>query len=170
MLNTSTRSRLTAAFTTAYEAKENTGSHLHTVCEIAAKAGEMDKEDHDAIAESVAAARKWKDKTRDSRMSEVRVILRASAKLPDAITALAAKGQREWHVVMRAARKLAKGKSVKEAVAFALEGGGSGSSVPPSGRVASALKLWFGSTKGQKRADIIKAADLLGLSIKGINA
>jgi len=65
---------------------------------------------------------------------------------------------------MKLARRINAGDTIAQAVAFAMRKG-SGTVVPPSGRVASALKAW--ALQEPRKIDAIrKAAAILGLKLK----
>lgn len=166
-LSTTARSAIVSSFVDALAANESTGSLVTQVCDVSnkyLKGAEMGEEDRAAITNDIAKARGWKGPSLKSRVSEVNVVLKAYATLPEAIKAFAAKSPKcQWHDSMKLARRINKGDSVKQAVAFALKKG-SGASVPVSGRVASALKAWF-NEEPRKQEAILKAAELLGLKL-----
>ncbi len=173
ILSTSARSAVVASFVNAYATVENGGSLVTQLCETLsrhAKGETIPKADSDAIIASVSRERGWKGKTANSRESEVRIVIKSYANLGDAVVAIQKRMKScNWHRVMKAARKLAKGESVPKAVAFACTEGATGKGkANPSKAAAGALKRWFEHSRGDKRANIIKACQLLGLDISGV--
>lgn len=167
-LNSTARSAIVATFCSAMTAAENTGSHVTQVCETAQrflKGTEVSKDDQDAIIKDIGTARGWKGDTLRARGSEVRVILRAYAQLPEAVESYKAKAKGcTWHNAMKLARLINKHEKVSKAVALALEQK-TAAPVSPQGRVAGGLKAWYKQAKGDKRASILQAAALLGLKL-----
>jgi hypothetical protein len=168
-LNTTARSAIVATFAKAYDAAENSASHVHTVCETAQrylKGAEVSKEDADAIIKDVANARGWKGDSLRARGSEVRVVLRAYPQLPETIDAYKAKTKScTWHGALKLARLLNKCEgNVRKAVAQALETRNA-APVSPQGRAAGALKAWYKEARSDKKTAILKAAELLGLKL-----
>lgn len=167
-LSTTARSAIVSSYVKALDAHETSGSLVTQVCETAMrymKGEEIPEEDRKAIIADIASAKGWKGASAKSRMSECNVVLRAYAKLNDAAEAFRAKAKRmQWHDVMKLARRLNAGDSVQKAVSFAMRKG-SGTVVPPSGRVASALKAWA-KDEPRKIDSIRKAAAILGLKLK----
>ncbi len=155
------------AFVTAFETMETTGNMVTQVCDIARKAlkgEEMPSEARKLIAADIASARGWKDKTLTARTSEINVVLKAYNTLPEAVQGFRKRnGERcQWHDSMKLARRINAGDSPAQAVTAAFAKSEK-KAVNHAGRVAGALKAWYESAKGAKRADILKAANLLGL-------
>jgi hypothetical protein len=166
VLTTSARSQIVSAYVAGLNATENTGSLLHTVCEIGAKhlkGAAMSDDDIKHVSQGIANAKGWKGASLAARVSETRVILRSLHVLPDALDAFKDKAKQcTWHDGMKLARKLNAGKSVAQAVKLALEKGENNGT--PEGRVAGALKAWFKKSP-RKRAAILSAAATLGLKL-----
>lgn len=166
-LSTSARSAIVSSFVAALNTAENTGGLVHTVCGIVAKhtKGEpLSAEDAKAIVTDISRAKGWKGDTGANRESEVRVILKANATLPDAIDAFRAKAKGcTWHNSMALARAINKGSSIAQAVkqVFTKKEGATGT---PEGRTAGALKAWHKASP-RKRDAIMEAAKLLGLKL-----
>jgi hypothetical protein len=176
-LTTSARSAIALAYVNGLNATENTGSLLHTVCEVGAKylkGAKMADEDTQAISADVARAKGWKGDALASRISEVRIMLRSLHVLPDAIDAYRAKAKLcTWHDGMKMARKLAKGASVKDAVTQALTAKAPGAG-NPIGRLAGAFIACIPKVRGEKREALLDAARKLAsagvLKFTGQNA
>lgn len=171
LLSSTAISAIAASFVDALSTNESTGSLVTQVCDTARKylRGEPITDDNRAdIVTKIASARGWKKNVLKQRSSEVNVVLKAYDQLPEAIKLLATRnnGRAQWHDSMKLARRINAGDTVQKAVAFALKPGRSSQSTP-SGRVAGALKAWWNDAP-RKRAEIIKAAQLLGLTIKGV--
>lgn len=166
-LSTSARSAIVSAFVAALNTAENTGGLVHTVCEVVSKATKgntLSDEDSKAIVVDISRAKGWKGASALSRQSEVRIVLKASDKLPDAIEMYRSKAKGcTWHNSMKMARVLAKGKSVAQAVKAAFESNGKNPGTP-EGRTAGALKAWHKASP-RKRDVIVQAAKLLGLKL-----
>lgn len=172
-LNSSARNAIVAAFSQAMDGVENSGNLITQVCEVANKQtkGEaVSKDDADAIIESIADKRGWKDKTLTARSSEIRVVLKASPSLPETIKLMQSRAKRcDWHVAMKLARRINKGESCKDAVMGLLQDAeGASKKINPAGKAAGALSFWYKHAKGDKRAAIVKAAGILGLELRGI--
>src|SRR5690606_13447938 len=93
-LSTAARSAIVSSYVKALDAHETSGSLVAQVCETAMrymKGEEIPEEDRRAIVADIARAKKWTGKSAKSRMSECNVILRAYAKLGEAIEAFRAK-------------------------------------------------------------------------------
>lgn len=169
-LNSMARSAIVSSFVKSYDATENTGSHVHTVCDVARrflKGAEVSKDDADAIVKDVASARGWKGESLRARGSEVRVVLRAYPALPEAMESFKAKSKScTWHAGLKLARLLNKNEgNVRKAVSMALETRGQSAGSTPQGRTAGALKAWYKTAKSDKRGKILEAAGLLGLKL-----
>lgn len=173
MLSASARTAIVSTFVDALNASENTGSLVTQVCDTAnryTKGEKLSDDDTSSIVNAVAKERGWKGASAKSRMSEVRVVLRAASDLPEAIKGFTARARKcDWHTAMRLARAINRGDSVKAAIThtFAKKSGQSPKSTP-QGRTAAGLKAWYEAAKGDKRALIIKACTLLGLTIAGV--
>lgn len=167
-LSTSARSAIVSTFVTALTANESTGSLVTQVCDVARKylKGEpMLDEDRKSITDDIAKARGWKGDSVKARTSEVNVVLKAYASLPEAIEAFRTKSSKcQWHDGMKLARLINKGATVKDAVKEALVKKESAGSTA-SGRTAGALKAWYKEANGAKREAIIKAAELLNIKL-----
>ncbi len=125
----------------------------------------MADEDRDAIKDDIAKARGWKGDSIKARTSEVNVVLKAYASLPEAIEAFKAKSPKcQWHDSMKLARLINKGATIKDAVKQALTKK-EGASSTVSGRTAGALKAWYKEANASKREAIIKAAELLNIKL-----
>ncbi len=167
MLTTAARSAIVSCYVSALSTTENTGGLLTQVCEVVAKHSKgkpLSDGDSKAIVTDIASAKGWKGASAASRMSEVRIILKAADKLPDAIDAYRAKAKQcTWHDGMKMARGLAKGRSITQCVkaAFEKKDGNTGT---PEGRTAGALKAWWKASP-RKREAILAAASTLGLKL-----
>lgn len=172
VLNATARSAIVHSFVQSYDAAENTGSHVTHVCDTARrflKGDPVSKDDADAIIKDVANKRGWKGDTLRARSSEVRIVLRAYAKLPEAMESLKAKVKScTWHAGLKLARALngkAEGNIAKAVRMVAEAGANSGAKMHPTQRAAGALKAWYKVAKGEKRAVILQAAALMGLKL-----
>lgn len=170
-LSSTAISAIASSFVDALSTNESTGSLVTQVCDTARKylRGEPISDDNRAdIVTKIASARGWKKNVLKQRASEVNVVLKAYDELPEAIKLLSTKnnGRAQWHDSMKLARRINAGDSVQKAVAFALKKA-TNNTGNPAGRVAGALKAWWNDAP-RKRAEIIKAAQLLGLTIKGV--
>ena len=159
--------KLVTAFTGAFDSMESSGNLVTQVCDIASaalKGEEIPKEARSLIVSDIASNRGWKDKTLKSRSSECNVVLRAYVSLGEAVRVFTKRnnGKCQWHDSMKLARRLNAGDSVQQAVAAAFAKS-EAKTVNPAGRVAGALKAWYKAAKGDKRAKILKAAELLGI-------
>jgi hypothetical protein len=167
-LSTTARSAIVASYVDALSANESTGSLVTQVCDVArkyTKGADIAEEDRSAIVADISKARGWKGKSAKSRCSEVNVVLRAHASLPEAIEAYRAKAKSvQWHDSMKLARRINAGDSITQAVKAAFVSGGSGAKVSPSGRTAGALKAWY-KAEPRKREAILKAAELLNIKL-----
>ena len=166
-LSATARSAIVAAYIDALSANESTGSLVTQVCDVARKytKGEAFSDDaRTAIVADIAKARGWKGPSLKSRASEVNVVLKAHAQLPEAIDAFRTKAKRvQWHDSMKLARRLNAGDSIAAAVRAAFTKS-EGSKVSPSGRTAGALKAGY-KAEPRKRDAILKAAELLNLKL-----
>lgn len=168
-LNTQARSAIVASFCNALDTAENTGSLVTQVCETAHKylrGAEIEKDDSDSIVTDIAKARGWKDAALRSRASEVRVVLRAYNQLGEAIETYSKRANKcDWHTSMKLARRLNAGDSIKQAVLAAFTKASQSPKSTPQGRTAGALKAWYNAARGDKKAAILRAAELLGLRL-----
>lgn len=166
-LSATARSAIVAAYVEALSTNESTGSLVTQVCDVArkyTKGEDLSDADRSAIVMDIAKARGWKGKSIKARSSEVNVVLKAHAELPEAIDAYRAKAKRcQWHDSMKLARRLNAGDSIAQAVKAAFVSGGKPKGTP-SGRVAGALKAWH-KAEPRKRDAILQAAALLGLKL-----
>lgn len=159
------------AFVAALTSVEGSGNLVTHVCDVARKAlggEEIPKDARKLIVSDIADARGWKDKTLKARSSEVNVVLKAYATLSEAVRLFTKKngGKCQWHDSMKLARRINAGDSPVQAVTAAFAQGDS-KAVHPSKRVAGALKSWYKMAKGDKRAAILKACELLGIERVG---
>lgn len=167
-LTASVHNKIVNALSTTYASYETGGSLVTQVCDVAMsalKGEEISAQDRKLIVADVAAARNWKDRALRSRGSEVNVVLKAYATLGEAVRLFTKKnnGKCQWHDTMKMARRINAGDRVTEAVAAAFSTESKGKPGNPAGRVAGALKAWYKSAKGEKRAAILKACALLGI-------
>ena len=163
-----------AALANAYTSVEMSATHLETVCNVARSAygGEAIPEDaQKAIVERMAQERgdAWSEETATVRKSEARKVLQAYSTLPEAIATVREDGPCDWRGGIKLARLIVKHEGDTAAAVEAYKAEGGGKKVTPEQRAAGALKAWFAKAKGEKRANIIKACDLLGLKVKGVN-
>src|SRR5690606_32033765 len=100
-LSTTARSAIVSSYVKALNAHEPSGSLVTQVCETAMrymKGEEIPEDDRKAIVADIARAKGWKGKSAKSRISECNVILKAYAKLGEALEAFSAKAKRvQWH-------------------------------------------------------------------------
>lgn len=160
--------RIVSSLSTTYASYETGGSLVTHVCDVmmsALKGEEIPKDARKLIIADVASARGWKDKALRARSSEVNVVLKAYAKLGEAVKLFTKKngGRCQWHDTMKLARRINAGDSVSQAITAAFAKGEAKKSGNPAGRAAGALKAWYKVAKGEKRANILKACQLLGL-------
>lgn len=168
-LSSTARSAIVSTFVSAISSAENSGSLVTQVCDAAnkyARGEQIAESDISAIGSAVAKERGWKGRSLKSRLSEVRVVLRSYATLPEAIEAFIAKAKScDWHTSMKLARRLNKGDSVKQAVAAAFEKNGQSKKSTPQGRTAAGLKAWYKVARPDKQKLILQVADMLGLRL-----
>lgn len=171
-LSTTARSAIVSSYLEALSSAENTGALVTQVCDVANKytRGEaISDEDMTSIVGGIAKERGWKGPALKSRASEVRVVLRASNTLPEAIKAFRNRADKcDWHTSMKLARCINKGTGVQKAVSqvfAAAKSGGQSAKSNPAGRAAGALKAWWKAAKGEKKAAILRAAEILGLKL-----
>ena len=159
-LTSTARSAIVASYVEALSANESTGSLVTQVCDVARKylkGAEIAEDDRSAIVADISKARGWKGASAKSRTSEVNVVLRAYASLPEAIDAFRAKAKRvQWHDSMKLARRINAGDSITQAVKAAFTTGGA-SKGTPEGRAAGALSALYDHLTGAKRAALVKA-------------
>lgn len=167
-LTSTARSAIVSSFVDALSANESTGSLVTQVCDVARKylKGEaMADEDRTSIIADISKARGWKGASAKARHSEVNIVLKAYADLPEAIETLRTKAKRcQWHDSMKLARRINAGDTIAKAVAFATKAGSAGKVTSPSGRVAGALKAWF-KAEPRKQKAIMEAAALLNIKL-----
>lgn len=147
-------------------------------CKSLAKAGlpaEPTEADTIAIVNLVAESRGWtapKYARLKQSKSDARALIRAHAKLPEGIAALiAANYPDNYGNVVRLARALAKGATIKEAIKGFEPG--EGKSVDPQQRAAASLKSWYKSLrdgrKTEKRQELMnklaRFADEIGIEL-----
>jgi hypothetical protein len=170
-LSSTAISAIASSFVDALNTNESTGSLVTQVCDVARKylKGEaMTDDDRASIVTNIASAKGWKRNVLKQRSSEVNVVLKAYHALPEAIELLTKRndGRAQWHDSMKLARRINAGDSTQKAVAFAMRQKQPGQG-NPMGRLAGALKSAWEAVP-RKRADIVKAAQLLGVTLKGI--
>lgn len=163
------RDGIVVAFCDAYANAEDTGSRIGQVCALAHKAykgAEVPADDAQYISDSIARQRGWDGNTAKVRKSEVRRVLSVYNVLGEGITAVREKvGSCDWRAALRLATLLKKhGSKLKPALASFYEQG-EARKVSPQGRAAGALKGWYKVAKGDKRAVILKCAEMLGLKL-----
>lgn len=168
-LNASARNAIVASFCNALDTNESTGSLVTQVCDTAQrflKGEDINEGDRANIVADIAKARGWKGPSLRSRSSEVNVVLRSYAKLPEAVKLFSTKAKAvHWHDSMKIARRLNAGDSIAQAVKAAFATKGQSVKSTPQGRAAGALKAWFKVAKADKKDLIIQAATLLGLKL-----
>ena len=167
IINASTHNRIVTAFTSALASQETSGSLVTQVCDVAMTAlrgAEIPTAERKLIVSDIAEARGWEGKTLKARSSEVNVVLKAYNKLGEAVKVFTKKndGRCLWHDAMKLARRINAGDTIQQAVTAAFQKG-VGHAPNPAGRVAGALKAWYKSARGDKKAAILKAAQLLGI-------
>lgn len=156
------------AFASAFEAVENSAGNIVQVCSVARATyrGEpVPRLDADTIVDEITKRRKWEGDTAKVRRSEVRRVLSVYASLGEAITIVRTRaGSCDWRAALRLATILRRnGGRVRPAVAeFSTQ---ETKRVMPRTRAAGALKAWYRRAKGEQRAAILKAAELLGVDL-----
>lgn len=167
-LSTTARSAIVSSFVDALSANESTGSLVTQVCDTARKylkGSEFMDEDRKAVISDIAKARGWKPNVMKQRTSEVNVVLKAYASLPEAIEAFKRKSSKcQWHDSMKLARRINAGDTVAQAVKAAFTQK-EANKATASGRTAGALKAWFKEANATKREAILKAAELLNIKL-----
>ena len=149
-----------ATFADALTQRDTSGSLVIQTCETAhkyAKGAALLDDDVTNITNSVASIKGWSGASARSRISECKVVLRAYAKLPEAVREFTKKntGKCQWHDSMKLARRINEGDSVGAAVKFVMDSTKTGNNTNPKGRAAGALKAWFkhaACTKAEKAA------------------
>jgi hypothetical protein len=152
------------AFASALDQRDNTGSLVHTVCDVARqcmKGKAFAEPDLQGIVDVIAHERGWEGASLKSRGSEVRVVLRAYVKLPEAIKIAQRDGACNWHFSMMLARKINAGSSPADAVEEAREKG-SKKKANTIGKIAGLLKTLYKDNRS-KRDAAIKAWKALGI-------
>jgi len=166
-LSTASRSAIVSAFVAALNTAENTGGLVHTVCEVvsrATKGAALSDTDCKAVVTDISRAKGWKGDSAKARESEVRVVLKAAPKLPDAIEAFRSKTKGcTWHNSMALARAINRGKTIPQAVTLVANKSPNGNGTP-EGRVAGALKAWHKASP-RKRDAIVQAAKILNITL-----
>lgn len=163
--------RIATAFAAAFDAAANIGSKLGEVCTIARaeyRGAEVPKEDAEAIANKLAELRGWEGNVAKVRKSEARKVLTVYSTLPEGIKTLREEhGGCNWRDALKLATKLKEndGKLRPALAAFKADGNERGGKKQITGRVASALKAWYKKAKADKRADILKAAEILNIKL-----
>lgn len=171
IISASVHNRIVSVLSTTYASYETGGSLVTQVCDVANSAlrgAEIPSVERKLIVADVAEARGWKDQALKARSSEVNVILKAYATLGEAVRLFTKKnsGRCQWHDTMKLARRINAGDSTAQAVAAAFMKS-EAKAGNPAGRVAGALKAWYKASKGEKRAKILKACELLGIERVG---
>jgi hypothetical protein len=163
------RDAVVVAFIDAYATAENTGGKIAQVCALARttySGDDVPKEDADYIADSIAKQREWTGDTAKVRKSEVRRVLSVYSVLGEGITAVRTKlGSCDWRAALRLATLLKKHEGKLKPALTAFYVSGESRKANPAGRAAGALKGWYKVAKGDKRAAILKAAEMLGLKL-----
>lgn len=165
-VNFTARTAMVNAISTALDGVGSTGALMTDIADTARKhykGEEIPKDDVESIASSVAESQGWNAAARIARTSEIRVILRACAKLPAYLKAATEKMDSfTWHDAMKLARRVNAGDSIPAAVAF-VRGTKKAphTSVNPKGRAVGALSLLFDSVKGERRDTVRKALKML---------
>lgn len=163
------RDAVVVAFVDAYATTENTGSKIAQVCAIANttfRGADVSKEDADYIADTIAKQRDWEGATAKVRKSEVRRVLSVYTSLPEGITSVREKtGSCDWRAALRLATLLKKNENKLRPALAAFHSQSEGRKSSPQGHVAGALKRWYKAAKGDKRALILKAAELLNIKL-----
>jgi hypothetical protein len=168
-------SQVAAALANGFASVEGSANILESICKTvmsAYKGKEIPADEQTAIVDRMVAERgdAWQESTAAARKSEAKRVLQSYNALPEAIALVRKEsgGACNWRDGMALARLIVKNDGdVKAAVkGFSVES--SPKKANPSGKVASALKAWFKVAKGDKRADIIKAAQILRLEIDGV--
>jgi len=163
------RDAVALALALAYDNAANTGSKIADVCAIARttyKGKEIPEADVEHIVTRVAESRGWEGATLKVRSSEARKVLGVYSVLPEGIEHVRkTRGACDWRSALKVATCLKRnGGKLKPALA-AFMADSDRDAVSPSGRVSSALKRWYKVAKGDKKAKIIEAAELLGLKL-----
>lgn len=119
---TKDRLRVADALAKAYEAIDDQSGLVTQVCKSARAVFEgntIPKHDMEAIVEKVAEKRKWSEKSKASRISEMRAVLRVYDQLPDVIKAYREKAETSkftWHNAISLARHVKSLDSIDDAV------------------------------------------------------
>lgn len=166
VLGVTARTAIVNAVSAAYTGLGKTGALPIDAAKVAARhMTEYSKDTADAVADAVSRAQGWKGKTADSRKSEIRVLLKASHKLPEFHTACVKLGSMNWHDTMALARWINKDETQSECVSLMrdrLAGKGTpGTTVTPQGRALSAMLSLYKETKGERRDAVRKALRML---------
>lgn len=168
-LSATARSAIVNTYITALASAENTGALVTQVCDVAnkyTKGESLSDDDMTAIVGAISRERGWKGPAAKSRCSEVRVVLKASTQLPEAIKGFHKRvGKCDWHTSMKLARCINKGAKIAQAITQTMASKTQSAKSNPPGRAAAALKAWFAIAKGDKKVAIMKAAEILNLKI-----
>lgn len=161
---------IAAAFVSAYDAAENTGSKLGEVCKLANasyKGKPIPEEDAQHMAQMIVDARGWEGNTAKVRKSEINKVFAVYNVLPEAIEHTRRKrGGCNWRDALRLSTCLKKHDGALKSALAAFEAQGeSVAKSTPQGRAAGALKAWYKVAKGDKREAILKAASVLNLKL-----
>jgi hypothetical protein len=160
---------IVAAFVSAYETAENTGSKLAEVCKLATatyKGREIPEEESQAMAQMIADARGWSGDTSKVRRSEICKVFGVYNMLPEGISQVREKrGACNWRDALKLATCLKKSEGNLKTALAAFETKSENGTSTPQGRAASALKGWYKVAKGDKKQKILEAATLLGLKL-----
>jgi len=165
------RDAVVVAFVDAYAAAENGGSKIAQTCAIARtayKGDEVPADDVAYITDKIAESRGWEGATAKTRKSEVRKVLAVYSTLPEGIESVReSEGSCDWRSGLRLATLLKKheGKLRPALAAFKAQQTEKGGKGNPAGHVAGALKRWYKVAKADKRALIIKAAEMLNVRL-----
>lgn len=165
------RDAIVAALATAYDAAANIGSKIGEACGVARsvyKGADVPKEDADYIVDQLAESRGWSGDVAKVRKSEARKVISVYSTLPEGIATLREKnGGCNWRDALKLATCLKQnGGKLRPALAAFRDGGNErGGKKNITGRVATALKRWYEKANGDKRRDILKAAELLNIKL-----
>jgi hypothetical protein len=167
------RDAIAVALAAAYDAAANTGSRIGEVCALAStayKGGEIPADDVEHIVTKVADAREWDGATLKVRSSEVRKVLGVYSTLPEGIARVREKsGGCNWQGALRLATLLKKHENKLKPALAAFYAKSEADKANYAGRASKALKAWYENARGDKRAKILSAAELLGLTL-GVKA
>jgi hypothetical protein len=165
---------VSAAFVTALQTIDSTGSAVTNVCNAARAAfkGEsINDADMKGIVTQIADARGWKGVTRKVRESECRVILETYTTLPEAHKKLAPDTY-TYHDALKLARcvRKADGNIGKAVAAFKKKPSSTKAAPVPKDRAAKWLGKMYDKANAAKREKILQACELLGITLKQADA